>query len=167
MVFLINWNFEEDSKTVFSKNQGLAQIKIVVKINESKKENTSQKIGAIKTKKKKKIPTKKQEFDKGAVQSAGKDELYASYLKEVRDVILKNRYMSRIAQKMKLKGETKVSFTIEKPNIISNLEVLKSSGYEALDYSALETIKTIQDVPVIPGGLSKNKINITLSVVYE
>jgi TonB family protein len=91
----------------------------------------------------------------------------SEYLSRVRFQIVKFNYRNRLARKLKLKGKVGISFTIRFPNIIEDLKVIKSSGYDALDNSGLRTIESIDNMPNLPKKLEINTLPITTSILYQ
>lgn len=63
------------------------------------------------------------------------------HLKEIKAAIDKAGFYPRQARRMRMSGEVWVEFLWLKRGILKDLKVSKSSGYELLDLSAMETIK--------------------------
>jgi TonB family protein len=168
-IFLFGFdNLESLTKKNYSKNRGLSQIKIIVRVDNSHTPKTSESSGPEKKEKKRKLdPNKTTIPDAGKVVSQGQDELLAKYLTEIRAKILKYNYRSRLAKKLNLKGQVGIRFVIRFPNTIEELQITSSSGYEALDNSALETISAIDELPKLPEKLEINTLPITTSILYQ
>ncbi|ALV65613.1 energy transducer TonB [Campylobacter fetus] len=63
------------------------------------------------------------------------------HLKEIKAAIDKAGFYPRQARRMRMSGEVWVEFLWLKRGILKDLKVSRSSGYELLDLSAMETIK--------------------------
>lgn len=98
--------------------------------------------------------------------SSGENSILSKYLYEVRQTIVKNRYKNNVASKLRLKGEVEVGFVISKDNEIKALKILKSSGYEPLDQSAMQTIKKISSFPNIPNEIANKDLSINFVIEF-
>lgn len=98
--------------------------------------------------------------------NSGENTLLSRYLSEVRNTIVKNKYKNRKASKLNLKGPVEVAFTIQKPNIIKDIQILKSSGYVPLDQSAIQTLSKMEEFPQIPDDLEIANISINFTLEY-
>jgi len=97
----------------------------------------------------------------------GQESILAKYLVSVRELIIKHKFKSPMAKRLKLKGQVEVGFSIVKPNNLNSLRVIKTSGKLPIDDSALRTIQNIKEFPSIPSELALNKIPVTFEVIYE
>ena len=98
---------------------------------------------------------------------AGVNSLMSKYLSEVRSIIVKNKFKNKIASRLQLKGPVELGFIIEKPNVIKNIQVLKSSGHLPLDQSALQTLQNVENFPNIPESLELSSVAINFIVDYQ
>ncbi|MBD63588.1 MAG: hypothetical protein CME62_00135 [Halobacteriovoraceae bacterium] len=126
---------------------------------------SSEKVSALP----KKQPRKKTIVDDQTNQSrsGGEDSQMAAFLGEVREVIVKNKYKSRVATRLQLDGVVEVEFTLKAPNKIVDLKIKNSSGKMPLDESALETVRRVTNFPTIPNSLELNEIPISFKLKFE
>lgn len=169
-IFLFNFNLFslEDART-FSKDSGESKVKIILKYRERKKQKNSSKKIVEKTKVAEKVEGREKKViaDKKDSSSSGESSKIAEYLSIVRSKINENLYISRVAARMNLTGSVKIRFNIFSPNIIRDLKVIKSSSYKALDRSALQTVRSMDSIPVIPKGIKLSIIPVDATVIYE
>jgi TonB family protein len=99
-------------------------------------------------------------------KDSGVNTKLSKYLSDVRNTIVKNKFKNKIASQLKLKGPVELGFVIEKPNIVKEVQVLKSSGHTPLDQSALQTLKNVENFPQIPEDLELSKVSINFTVEY-
>ena len=100
-------------------------------------------------------------------KESGSDAMLAKYLGEIRELILKNKFKKPLASRLNLVGTSKISFKIEYPNKLKELQVTKSSGKRPLDESAIETVRRISLIPAIPKDLGLKEITVSLEMVFE
>lgn len=158
-------------KIVYSKNIGKASIKIKLTQTIVKKE----KIEPLKKSTKKiqdKTPKKKNQKNVTAnnakeKSTAGDEVLMNKYLSEVRSAIAKNKYKSPMATRLKLTGSVKMQFLIKRPAMISDIKVIEASRFSQLNDSAVQTIQSTSDIPIIPEEIKLNEIPLTLVITYE
>ena len=165
-------------KTNYSKNDGVSSIKARLIVQTFSDDKESRKTTKRPIKKKqylKKISNSKvrKTNQKNIVdltrskKNQGSSNKLSHYLNRVRDVIVKNKYKSRIAEKLNLKGRVTLSFALTKDSKVKALKVLQSSQIPPLDNSALETIKKITAFPKVPVEVTMKIIPIKLDIVYE
>jgi TonB family protein len=171
LLFLNQSNHSFAPKLNFSKKLGRGQIKARITIFERKEQKPefSKKVGLLKTKKKV-TKSQKQKINtqnsKG-ISDNGSEELIAKYLSSVRKIIAKNKVKKRMARKLKLTGSVKLNFKIRAPNEIVELKIIKNSKFKQLDDSALQTMASVTDIPMIPKALNRVEIPVTLVISYE
>ena len=66
-----------------------------------------------------------------------------------------------------MQGKVKISFEIEWPNKIKNLNIVDKSDYELLNKSALSIVEEMNDIPTIPNELNMKMVKVVIPVVYE
>lgn len=156
---------ESDSANTYDLKNGLAQTKISIRLLDSVKKTTRLN-GDVKTpitkSKNQKVATSGSEASK----SSGNQKALSKYLSAIRGQMVLNQYKSRAAIKLNQKGVVKISFDITYPNLISKIKVLKQSSYEQLDYSAVRTIESLQDLPSIPNELNLSKLSVQIDITY-
>ena len=165
-------SLDNQVKTHYSQILGQASSKAslrLVQIQSKPVEKEIQKNSLLKSKKKKKLAKKKHQSTNATKgqKSVGQKNKIAFYLKKVRQKIVKHKFKSRLAKKLKLKGEVKIKFELVWPNKVKNVHILKASKYLALDNSAIESINKIENMPSFPSDIDDRLIPITLSMVYE
>ena len=141
----------------------LVQIQSKPKVVETNKNSHKPK------KKKKVIPKKAPQINSSTkgLASIGQKNKIALYLKKVRIKIVKHKFKSRLAKKLRLKGKVKIKFELVWPNKVKNIQIIGASRYLALDNSAIETIHKIENMPHFPSDIDDKLIPITLSMVFE
>jgi len=133
--------------------------KITKKISKLKKTNT--KVSHSKVKQHKNV-------SKQIVkQSSGRNDVLARYASTVRDLISKNKKYPRVARRLKQQGIVKVYFEVTYPNKISNLKVIEASDYEILNNSALDSIRSLENLPHMPENHANGLIPMTIPLNYE
>ena len=155
----------------YSKNLGTTQIRAVVRVEEYKPKEKKKVVKKSKKKvAKKKIQKKRKEQKatraKGKVDT-GQTSALATYLTKVREEIVKNKYKSRIAEKLGLKGAVKLSFSIAFPNIVKDIKVISSSKYKSLDTSAIKTVEMTDNIPTIPEIIKRKEIEVLFIIDYK
>ncbi|MFT6632734.1 MAG: TonB family protein [Bacteriovoracaceae bacterium] len=158
-------------KLNFSKKVGKSQIKARITIFERKEQKAdfSKKMGVLKKKKKVIAPKKKkrQTENSKATADTGSEELITQYLSSVRGIIAQNKFKKRMARKLKMTGSVKLNFKIKAPNTIVELKIIEHSKFKQLDDSAMQTIESVKNIPVIPRSLNRVEIPVTLVISYE
>lgn len=99
-----------------------------------------------------------------------KKESSTNYLSLVRSKINKVKYKNPLAARLNLTGEVQIGFNLNYPKSVSNIMVLKSSGEELLDESALETIERfkVSQLNSLPKMQPvQEQLNIKLKIVYN
>jgi len=99
-------------------------------------------------------------------QQAGKKTLMAKYLTQIRKHIENKKTYPKIAQKMKMEGNVKVSFQIQWPNTISNIQLQERSKYQLLNNATVKLIKKLKNLPKIPEQLNQKIIDIVVPINY-
>lgn len=162
-----------DNKIVYSENSGKAIIKISLRQERKEmrkiKSPIFKKIGKKKIEKEKVKESRKEshQVKTKALKSRGEETVLSKYLNQIRSLIEKHKFKSRLADKLKLTGRVIVGFTIVSPNSLVELEIVKSSGRKMLDNSALQTLKNIPELPVIPLELKLKKIPLKMDITYS
>jgi protein TonB len=70
------------------------------------------------------------------------------------------------AQRRKMYGETRVSFTIDRGGNLLSYEIVDSSGYKMLDEAALDTLKRASPMPPMPPELAGSTYNPTITLQF-
>jgi len=75
-------------------------------------------------------------------------EFLDAHLGEIRALLLQNFKYPKMAQKLKIQGEVRVSFTLEKDGSVESVKVIEGSGFDILDDDAVALInKTASSFP--------------------
>jgi len=75
-------------------------------------------------------------------------EFLDAHLEEIRALLLQNFKYPKMAQKLKIQGEVRVSFTLEKDGSVEKVKVIEGSGFDILDNDAVALInKTASSFP--------------------
>lgn len=91
----------------------------------------------------------------------------AEYLSKLISLIEKNKTYPNTAKRLNQSGKVLVSFIITKNGEIKNIKISGSSNFEKLDEAALNILKEIQNVGLIPEKLNKESWEITVPIVYQ
>ena len=160
-----------DEKVVYSENLGESVIKISLrqekKMAKKVKKTSLNKLGEKKLEKEEISRRHSHQVKTKAVKTKGEDTALARYLNQIRSLIEQHKFKSRLADKLKMTGRVIVGFTIVSPNSLVDLEVVKSSGKKVLDNSALQTLKNIPEIPVIPLELKLKQIPLKMDITYS
>lgn len=157
-----------DSDALNHSNQtGVSSIKARLIIREKVKKVST--LGTRKAKLPNKTSKGQSKLDDKSLKAkdSGNDSILSKYLSDIRELILKNKYKSSVASRLKLTGTTVLSFKIQFPNSLKEVKVIKSSGKRPLDESAIKTIQRIEKIPSIPSKLELEEITMTLEMVFE
>lgn len=161
-----------NNKTNFSKKDGRAAIRATISIIEH--ENSKPEIVEQKNKsseEKVKQQKKKQNYKVAdqtlAKNNQGQKTLISKYLFSIRNAILKNKIKSRKARRLKLQGSVKLKFTISRPNAISNIKIIESSLFAALDQSAISSVEAVASFPIIPSNIQESSLTLVFVMKYE
>lgn len=101
-------------------------------------------------------------------QDSGSNTALASYLGEVRKLILKNKHYPKIAKRLKQEGLVEVYFEIEKPNKIKALELRTASPFESLNTAALEAVRLSgESLPKFPEELGSQVIRVAQPIDFS
>jgi TonB family protein len=65
-----------------------------------------------------------------------------------------------------IQGTVRIEMTIQKTGQVTNLKVIKSSGFEVLDNAILEAIRLASPFAPLPDGFAKNRIVVPGSFAY-
>ena len=169
-LFLSAPELKDSSIKNFSHRIDRSKFKVLLEYREKTKKKL---ISRSNKKVKKPLEQKKKKLEKKSDlrkdnQNLGDDSEMTKYLAAVRDKINEHKFISRVARKLNLKGEVHFTFNIHKPNKIQDLRIRKSSGFKALDRSALQSINSIEDsTPVIPSSLKLDVLEIKGILVYD
>ncbi len=109
-----------------------------------------------------------QEIEKPEIRfTEEKNKVLQNYLALVRKKIESKKRYPIFARNASIEGRTEVRLTILKDGRLGNVEVIRSSGSEILDSSALESIQKASPFPPIPDILEQEKIEVGISLVYS
>lgn len=99
--------------------------------------------------------TAEQESGDGNVSpGGGPTGLEVSYGTTLSTWIQKHHRFSRRLERRQLYGTAIVSFTIDRDGNLLTYEIVKSSGHEAIDEAAIETLKRASPMPPVPEELT-------------
>jgi protein TonB len=100
----------------------------------------------------------------GTAQSAElqRKKYLAEQFAYIRDIIKKNLVYPALAQRNSWTGKTIVFFTVQKNGHVKDIRIMKSSGYNILDESVIETIRKVQPFPRPP-----TSVDVTIPLSFE
>ncbi|MGB9595781.1 MAG: energy transducer TonB [Candidatus Poribacteria bacterium] len=96
-----------------------------------------------------------------------KNKILQNYLASVRKKIESKKRYPISARNANIEGRAEVKLTILKDGQLDKVEIIRSSGSEILDNSALESIQKASPFPPIPDSLGQEKIEVSISLVYN
>lgn len=100
----------------------------------------------------------------GGGTGKGTKKLLDAYVSKVQFLLERNKkYPSRADRKS---GVVELNFTILKDGAVIGEKIVSSSGYEAFDLEALSLIKRVSPFAPIPTELGRERINLTLPVMF-
>lgn len=91
---------------------------------------------------------------------------YASYFKKFERRLYQVWHYPKSSAMNGEEGTVKVKFTILKDGTITNIRVVRSSGYPALDKEAVKALKTMKGVP-LPESYGLKRLNVTGYFSYK
>ncbi len=101
------------------------------------------------------------------IENSGQQSKKAQYLSQIRDQILAMKRYPRLAKRLKKQGVVDVYFEISYPRQLGNIKIQKGSEHDILNESALETVKALEDIPVMPEFLKTEVLKIAIPIKYE
>jgi len=104
------------------------------------------------------------DFNKNSLSGAQKDDFYMQYLVLIQNKIEKNRKYPAKAVANNQEGTSYVKFTILPNGDISEISLIKSSGYSDLDQTA---IAMVQDANPLPSFPQKTPLSIKLPIIFK
>ena len=73
----------------------------------------------------------------------------------------------RLARRHGWEGRVTLSLRVEGNGQLSNLRIVRTSGYQVLDRSALESVRRIKSLPEASGWLHGDGLNLQIPVQYR
>jgi len=70
----------------------------------------------------------------------------------IRDLIIKHLTYPQIARRMEWSGRVVLAFVVAADGSVRSVHIKESSGYPALDNSAMETVKSVAPFPKPPAA---------------
>jgi len=92
-------------------------------------------------------------------------EFLNAHLGEIRGQLLQNFKYPKMAQKLKMQGEVKVSFSLSSEGSVDNIKVVESSGFNILDEDAVALIQ--KTASTFPKPSKSVRITVPLSYVLR
>jgi len=92
-------------------------------------------------------------------------EFLNAHLGEIRGQLLQNFRYPKIAQKLKMQGEVRVSFSLSSEGGVDNIKVFESSGFDILDEDAVALIQ--KTASTFPKPSKSVRITVPLSYVLR
>jgi protein TonB len=95
-----------------------------------------------------------------------RDALIAGYREQVLAAISAHKEYPPAARRTGREGEIRISFRVGGNGIVSNVEVVSSSGSEVLDRAAIKAVEESSPLPSPPAALGES-LSLTLTVVFS
>lgn len=113
-----------------------------------------------------KIGSGKGSGSSGASDSEGKPEYNTQQFAYIRELVQKKAVYPKIAEQREWEGQVVVSFVIFLDGGVKDIKIVKSSGREILDKSAMEAVAIASPFPKPPAALEL-KMPVTYKLLYK
>lgn len=94
------------------------------------------------------------------------DKALASYSAELVKWLNKHKRYPKRAKRKNQQGSVKVEFTVNRSGQILEFNIIKSSGYHALDEAVQKMIRKANPVPAMPSGINLDRMTFTLPIDF-
>ena len=94
------------------------------------------------------------------------EQYYDTYRGKIRKIIDSNKKYPLLSQRRKEEGAPKVTFTILKNGVVTNLSII-SSGHRSLDREARRMILISSPFPKIPDSVNESSISLTIPINFR
>lgn len=91
----------------------------------------------------------------------------AGYAQGVQDKILAGAAFPLSAQKAGLQGVVKLEVVITRDGALKDVYIKESSGYEAFDQNALNTVQAVAPFRAFPEYIHREELSLTIPVIYD
>jgi len=95
------------------------------------------------------------------------EQLETRYKARLRAAIETNKRYPRRARRLGQQGQVILRFVIDRTGAISDIEVIRSSGFRRLDQAAIETIRAISGQLPFPEKISRKHWTFRLPIDYR
>ena len=95
------------------------------------------------------------------------NQITAAYTNTIRKKIEKIKKYPKWALQEGFEGTVYVSFILWRNGSVSEIKLVRSSGYKILDTEALSSVKRAAPFPAIPFQLSSNSISLEIGIVFK
>ncbi len=102
-----------------------------------------------------------------AADSANVAAVEGAYLRGLQQAIARNRFYPPGARREDVTGVVTVAFTVQGDGRLGDIRVAKSSGSEALDQAALETLRRLGSYKPIPAGTGRTRWPVRVPIVFN
>jgi periplasmic protein TonB len=99
--------------------------------------------------------------------SASVAAIEGDYLRGLQRAIARNRFYPPGARRQDVTGVATVAFTIQSDGRLGDIRLAKSSGSEALDQAALETLRRLGSYRPIPAGTGRARWPVRVPIVFD
>ena len=93
--------------------------------------------------------------------------LVAEYLREIINIIQRNKKYPSLARKKGEKGRVGIVFTLSHDGKVMDVKVVSPSRYSELNKAAEKLISGLSPFPPFPAGMDENTITLKMEVIYE
>jgi len=90
-----------------------------------------------------------------------------AYLTEVHRLLEKQKDYPWMARRQRQEGLVVLRFTIGKDGDIAGQKIARSSGHEALDGAAHETLRKVGRFPPLPSSLGRSQLTIAVPLTFR
>jgi protein TonB len=112
-------------------------------------------------------PAAVQTADRAGQGDTERAALAADYLAELRAAIEANKRYPRKARRMRREGRVEMGFTVHAAGRLSDVRVVRSSGYPALDTAAAAAVSDSAPFRPIPPALGRASWEVVIALVYR
>lgn len=161
---------DQGKRIIFRMKTAVKEVKLIKEKKRkvvSKKRIVKKKVERKKSFKKAHEPLVEISLSKKRMKNSGVNNEKAKYLNKIREIVLKNKYYPPVAKRLKQKGRVAVSFKISWPNKVSGIQLKEASHHELLNESALNTIRSLDDIPPMPDLLKSEVLEIEAPLEFE
>jgi protein TonB len=97
----------------------------------------------------------------------GAGSLLQSYLRQVRQMLERQKKYPRMAQRMNMQGVVLLRFTIAADGGIRATRLCRTSGHDLLDEAAQETVRRVGRFPPLPSALGRQKLCVEIPLAFR
>jgi len=86
--------------------------------------------------------------------------------RKIAKVVAENQVYPRSAMRREIEGKAKVKVTVKRDGSISNFEILKKTGHEALDREVPKLIERVDPLPEPPSNVEDSQLTFIIPLAW-